>query len=114
MYELLVPKSGHIADLVRELRRKANIEDDPMQPIRVNAVNNGRIYKELGPDYPVTSIVDYYTLYAERIPEEELQMSENDRLMSSYHCDKDVSKYHGIPFKFVIKPVSSSDIHTHR
>ena len=105
-----MPKSGVISDLVHELRKKANIDDDPARPIRVNAVNNGRIYKELGPDYPVTSIVDYYTLYAERVPEEELQRSENDKLMSCYHCDKDVSKYHGIPFKFVVKPVSISDL----
>ena len=76
-----------------------------MPEIRVNAVNNGKIAKELGHEYPVTSVLDYYTLYAERIPEEERTPDPDDRLMLAFHFDKELSKVHGVPFRFLVKPV---------
>ncbi|MCJ1310532.1 hypothetical protein MMC25_004196 [Agyrium rufum] len=103
-YELLVSKSGNIGDLIGELKKKANLDDDTASKVRVICANNGKIFKEPNNDYPVTSIVDYYILYAERVPDEELNMTEDERLLQAFHCEKDVQKWHGIPFKFVIKP----------
>ena len=88
-----------------ELKKKANLESDGVQDLRVTAANNGKLVKELNHDSPVISIVDYYNLYAERIPEEEQALQEGERVMPVFHFDKELNKTHSIPFKFVVKPV---------
>jgi ubiquitin carboxyl-terminal hydrolase 7 len=50
------------------------------------------------------SISEYATLYAEKIPEDELNATEDDRAIFCFHFDKEPTKPHGIPFKFVLKP----------
>ena len=95
-----------IRDLLLELKKKANLEGDGVHELRVTAANNGKLVKELSHESPVISIVDYYNLYAERIPEEELVLQEGERVMPVFHFDKELSKTHSIPFKFVVKPVS--------
>ena len=104
-FDLLVAKNGLIGDLILELRKKANLDEENVPEIRINAVNNGKIAKELGHDYPVTSVLDYYTLYAERVPDEERIEGQLGRLMLAFHFDKELSKVHGVPFKFLVKPV---------
>lgn len=42
-------------------------------------------------------------IYAERIPEEELNMAPNDRLINCFHFEKEPSKAHNVPFYFVLK-----------
>lgn len=46
-------------------------------------------------------------LYAEETPLEELQMTDNDRLIDVFHYHRDPSKFFGIPFRFVVKYVCS-------
>lgn len=48
-------------------------------------------------------INDYVTLYAEKIPEDELNATEDDRAIFCFHYDKEPTKPHGVPFKFVLK-----------
>ena len=107
-YDLLVAKNGTIYDLLVELKKKANLEEI-IDHIRVTATNNGKIQKELDHNYPVTSVLDYYALYAERKPEEELNAKDGERLMAAFHFDKEISKTHGVPFKFLVKPVRLAD-----
>lgn len=102
-------KNGNIYDLLVELKKKANLEDEIIDHIRVTATNNGKIQKELDHNYPVTSVLDYYALYAERKPEEELNAKDGERLMAAFHFDKEINKTHGVPFKFLVKPVRLAD-----
>lgn len=74
--------------------------------IRLYEAHNSKIHKELSEDYPVASITDFVTLFAESIPEEERATGEGDNFIYAFHFDKEPNKPHGVPFKFVVKPVS--------
>ena len=71
--------------------------------IRVFEVHSAKLHKELSEDLSVVGVNEFTTIYAEKIPEEELQASENDKPIYCYHFDKEPGKPHGIPFKFVLK-----------
>ena len=77
-----------------------------MQNVRIYEAHGGKFYKELREDYLVTTMSDYLTLYAEVIPEEERNAGVADRPIYCFHFDKEANKCHGVPFKFVNKPVS--------
>ena len=94
-----------MGDLIPLLQRKANLSDEVVRTIRVYEAHNSKVYKELVDDYPVASITDFVTLFAESIPEEERTPSEGDRPIYAFHFDKEPNKPHSVPFKFLVKPV---------
>lgn len=79
-----------------------------MQAIRIYEGQNGKLHKELRHDLTITSLNEYVSLYAEKIPEEELNMQADERLITAFNFDREPTKSHGIPFKFVVKPVSAA------
>ena len=92
-------------DLISGLQKKAALSDEIIKTIRIYEAHNNKVYKELTHDYNVASITDFVILYAESIPEDEQTATQEDRLISAFHFDKEPNKPHGVPFKFVIKPV---------
>jgi ubiquitin carboxyl-terminal hydrolase 7 len=100
-----VAKNGTISDLLQELKKKANLDERKLASIQIIAVQSGRIQKVLGLDYPVASISDYIQLFALRIPEEDLDVTEDYRPINTFHFDKDPAKVHGVPFTFYLKRV---------
>ena len=105
-------KNGVIQDVLAGLQKKLGLDDDAIQAARVFTVQSGRLQKELSLDYPVSSIPDYITLFAERIPDEELSIRDEERPIDAFHFDKDPAKTHGVPFKFYIVPVSVPTLHS--
>ncbi|KAJ5462719.1 hypothetical protein N7475_007663 [Penicillium sp. IBT 31633x] len=99
--EVLVPRSGTVADLLLALQQKLELGDEP---IRVAETHSGKVYKELREEQTVASINDYATLYAEKIPAEELNLGAEDRVIGVFSFDREPNRTHGIPFKFVVKP----------
>ncbi|KAJ6146967.1 hypothetical protein N7497_008949 [Penicillium chrysogenum] len=99
--EVLVSRSGTVADLLAALQQKLELGDEP---IRVAETHSGKVYKELREDQNVATINDYATLYAEKIPSEELKLDTEDRVISVFSFDREPNRAHGIPFKFVVKP----------
>lgn len=79
-----------------------------MHNVRIYEAHGGKFYKELREDYLVTTMSDYQTLYAEVTPEEERTAGVTDRAIYCFHFDKEANKCHGVPFKFVNKPVSTT------
>lgn len=102
---MLVAKHGTISDLVAGLQKRANLDDETVQDIRVYEAHGGKIYKEVNDSYSVAGLNEYVTLYAERMPEEEANMEEGERTIYAFNFDKEPNKPHGVPFKFVVKPV---------
>jgi ubiquitin carboxyl-terminal hydrolase 7 len=45
---------------------------------------------------------------SQEIPQEELEADEHDKTISVFHFHKEVSRTHGVPFRFVVKPVRNS------
>ncbi|KAJ5182979.1 Ubiquitin carboxyl-terminal hydrolase 21 [Penicillium capsulatum] len=101
--EVLVARNGTVAELLSELQKKANLDDDAVRETRIFEVHNGKMSKELREDSSVTLLNDYATLYAERIPAEELSLEDDDRVISAFNFDREPNRPHGVPFKFVVK-----------
>jgi ubiquitin carboxyl-terminal hydrolase 7 len=47
---------------------------------------------------------------AERIPQEELEVSDSDAFISVFHFQGEPSRAHGMPFRFLVKEVSGATI----
>jgi ubiquitin carboxyl-terminal hydrolase 7 len=106
VFQVLVPKNGVIADLFPLIQKKANLDDDALNNIRIYEAHAGKIYKELDDNFSVAGVNEFVVLYAEILPEEERNAGEGDRSIYAFHFDKEPNKTHGVPFKFVVKPVS--------
>ena len=72
--------------------------------LRFYEARSGKVYKELMEDFNVSGITDSVILYAERIPDDELNFTNADRPIYCFHFDKEPIKPHGVPFKFILKP----------
>jgi ubiquitin carboxyl-terminal hydrolase 7 len=92
------------------LIKKAKLDDESSKgPIRMYETHNSKVYKELLRDYGVVSINDSVSvsLIAERIPEEEINANPG-HFINAFHFQGEPNKPHGIPFRFLIKPVRNS------
>lgn len=78
-----------------------------MRDVRIYEAHGSKIYKELSDDYPVVTLSEFTALYAEKTPEEEREAEEGDSAVYCFHFEKDPNKPHGVPFKFLVKPVSN-------
>ncbi|KAL3462575.1 hypothetical protein BJX64DRAFT_258975 [Aspergillus heterothallicus] len=103
--EVLVPREGTISDILTGLQKKASIDDESIRTVRVYEAHNHRISRELQLDSKITSSYhDYVTMYAEKVPEEELNLDAGSRTINAFNFEKEASRTHGVPFKFVMKP----------
>ena len=46
---------------------------------------------------------------SQEISQEELEADDADKVISVFHFSKEVSRTHGVPFRFVVKPVRSTE-----
>lgn len=108
--EILVSKTGTVGDLIQPLAKKANLSEDFVDNIRLYETHSGRIYKELQLDMGVQTFNEWVTIYAERVPEEEKNATpENgDKAVYCFHFDRETTKTHSTPFKFLVRPVRHS------
>ena len=105
---MLVAKNGNVSDLLLNFQKKANLDDDSLQTVRVYEAHSNKVCKELNDTFSVAGIPDSVTLYAERTPEDELKMEEGEFKVNAFNFDKEPIKSHGVPFTFVVKPVSKT------
>lgn len=103
--EVLVPRNGNVSDILAALQKKVNLDDEALREMRICEVHSGKVHKELRAEQAVAGITDYSTLYAERIPAEELNMDVNERVVNAFNFDREPNRTHGVPFKFLVKPV---------
>ncbi|KAG4305385.1 hypothetical protein PORY_000941, partial [Pneumocystis oryctolagi] len=104
LIEVLVSKTGTLKDVVQILIHKLNLSPELIDRFHIFGVHSNRIYKDFDLTYPVTALQDFLLLYAELIPEDELVLEENDQYIHVYHFQKEPTRSHGIPFRFIIKP----------
>jgi ubiquitin carboxyl-terminal hydrolase 7 len=104
LVDVLVPKLGNVADIVNGIGRKLNLDETVVRNVRLFEAHGSKNYKELSDDATIGTVADQATLYAEKIPDDELNAGEEDRAIFCFHFDKEPSKPHGTPFKFVLKP----------
>ncbi|UPK93680.1 hypothetical protein LCI18_004615 [Fusarium solani-melongenae] len=101
-YDLLVPKTGTVDDVVEALIKKAQLPSEAEAGrIRVYETSSNRFYREPLREHPVMNLNEYAQIYAERVPQEEANADEN-HFIQVFHFQNDVSRVHGVPFKFLV------------
>ena len=106
MVEVLVPRDGTLMDLLEGLQKKLGLEEEEIKSLRVFEAHSGKFYKEHQQDSKIAGVNDFVPLYAEKVPEEEAKMEQGERTISAFNFDREPNRPHGVPFKFVMKPVS--------
>lgn len=98
----MVHKTGSISDLVAALAIKASIPENILPRLRVFEAHNHKNQKELPATYPIVSLSEYSPLYADIRAEDEVNRTEDDRMVMGFSFDRETSKSHGYPFSFVV------------
>lgn len=104
-FDVLVPKSGQVEDLIEALVKKAKIpSEEEAGKIRVyETSSHHKWFRDLARDYSVLSINDYTSVIAERMPAEDAAVSDQANFISCFHFHGEPSRAHGIPFRFLVK-----------
>ncbi|KAL8657634.1 MAG: hypothetical protein Q9226_001719 [Calogaya cf. arnoldii] len=102
--DVLAPKNGIVEDLISPLQRKLSLSDEAAGKLRFYESNGYKFTKYLKTNSILVSISDYSTVFAELVPEEEDRADDNSWPIDAFHFDKEISKPHGVPFKFIVKP----------
>ncbi|KID87115.1 Peptidase C19, ubiquitin carboxyl-terminal hydrolase 2 [Metarhizium guizhouense ARSEF 977] len=101
-FDLLVPKTGTIDDLIQALVKKAQIPDEQEGgKIRVYETSSNRFYREPRREHPIMNLNEYTQIYAERMPNEEAVAPE-ENFIQVFHFQNEVNRVHGVPFKFLL------------
>lgn len=105
----LLPKTSNIHDLSEQLAKKVTLTPGGTGKIRIFEITrDGKAQKEFTGAEMIGNIPEQVELFAEEIPHEELEADEADKIINVFHFSKEVSRTHGVPFKFVVKQVSLS------
>jgi len=108
---LLVSRQATFEEVIQALVKKhTTIPSEIYNRIRLFDVRNHKEYREfqLTQALSTASLDTSYgtNFYAEAIPTEEDDAGEQDRFIIVLHYSKDITRVHGVPVKFLIKPVS--------
>jgi ubiquitin carboxyl-terminal hydrolase 7 len=103
MHSFLLPKTSMVHELADHLAKLVALTPGGTGKIRVFEVSkDGKMQKEFTGTEMIGNIPEV-ELYAEEIPREELEADESDKVISVFHFSKDLTRTHGVPFKFVVK-----------
>lgn len=106
VFDVLVPRTGVVRDFIAPLRAKAKFKEEDEPRVRFYEVHSNKVFKELDDDHPVSGFNNFITIYAELTPKEEDDADPAvDRPVYCFHFDKEPTKVHSVPFKFIVKPV---------
>ncbi|ESU13640.1 hypothetical protein FGSG_07382 [Fusarium graminearum PH-1] len=93
---------GITKEVFEALIKKAQISGEAESGrIRIYETSSNRFYREPPRDHPVINLNEYATVYAERVPQEEVSADDN-QFVQVFHYQNDVSRVHGVPFKFLV------------
>jgi ubiquitin carboxyl-terminal hydrolase 7 len=107
---LLVSRQATVEEVIQALVKKLpSIPAEVYDRIRLFDVRGHREYREFQPTQALstTSIDTSYgsSFFAEPVPTEEDEAGEHDKFIIIVHFAKDIARLHGVPLKFVMKPV---------
>ncbi|KAF0549637.1 putative ubiquitin-specific processing protease 21 [Gigaspora margarita] len=99
--DIFLPKTAIVNQIFQIIVKKLALKHNSR--IRLYGVLQYKIQKEYDINDSIDEIQENVTLYAEEIPQDEIDLGANDKVIQVYHFIKDPLCTHGIPFKFVIK-----------
>lgn len=103
--DILVHKQAQFNVVLENLQKRLELPAEVASQVRFFEAHSHKVYKTLPETHSVIALNEFMTIYAERIPEEELQLDaeKGDRLVNCFHFEKEPSKGHGVPFIFLLK-----------
>jgi ubiquitin carboxyl-terminal hydrolase 7 len=123
-YPFLLPKTSSVHDLADHLAKQVTLTTGGTGKIRVFEVSkDGKFQKEFTGSEMIGNIPEPVELYAEvwqryfipksdkfnfvkqEIPRDELEADETTKVISVFHFNREVARTHGVPFRFVVRPV---------
>ncbi|KAF9047647.1 cysteine proteinase [Panaeolus papilionaceus] len=103
-HPFLVPKTSTVHDLAEHMRKLVTLTPGGTGRIRIFEISkDGKTQREFTGPERIGNFPEPVELYAEEIPREELEADESDKVIGVFHFFKELSRTHGIPFKFVVK-----------
>ncbi|KAJ7285909.1 hypothetical protein C8J57DRAFT_1496609 [Mycena rebaudengoi] len=103
-HPFLLPKTSMVNDLAEHISKLVTLTPSGSQKIRVFEISkDGKTQKEFTGTEMIGNIPDPVELYAEEIPLEEMEADDSDKVIGVFHFSKELSRTHGVPFKFVVK-----------
>ncbi|CAG8478545.1 24164_t:CDS:10 [Cetraspora pellucida] len=99
---VLLPKTAVINEILKVIVQKLSLPI-PTSSIRLYDALHFKIQNEYDIDDPIDIIQEQVTLYAEEIPQDEIELGADDKIIHVFHFTKEPLCAHGIPFKFVLK-----------
>ncbi|KAJ3321282.1 hypothetical protein HDV06_004507 [Boothiomyces sp. JEL0866] len=102
--QLLVSRNGDMSEVIGGLKEKLNLDVDDSMIRLYEAVSYKKNKTHKGTD-PIATYNEYATLYAEIIPQEELDVDiKGGMIVDVFHFQKETFRSHGIPFTFLLIP----------
>ena len=101
--DILVSKLGNVEDAINLMVAKLQLSANVARTIRLYEAHSNKFHRVLDNTLPVHAIPEYMTIYAEVLSDVDTRQSESDREISVIHFQKDPSRIHGIPFRFLLK-----------
>ncbi|KAK1232951.1 ubiquitin-specific protease ubp15 [Marasmius sp. AFHP31] len=103
-HSFLLPKTSPVHELAEHLGKKVQLAQGGTGKIRIFEISrDGKTQKEFTGSEMIGNIPDPVELYAEEIPQEEAEADDSDKVIGVFHFSKELSRTHGVPFKFVVK-----------
>lgn len=88
------------------LRKEVKLHASGTGQIRIFELGQGRSQKFFAGNEFVRDIAESTDLFAEEVLIEEEESRDDERIVQVYHFNKDPSRAHGVPFKFILRQVS--------
>jgi len=104
IHQFLLPKTNMVHDLADNLAKVVKLIPGGTGKIRIFEISkDGKTQKEFTGSEMIGNIPEPVELYAEEVPREELEADDSDKVIGVFHFSKELSRTHGVPFKFVVK-----------
>ncbi|EPX73668.1 ubiquitin carboxy terminal hydrolase Ubp22 [Schizosaccharomyces octosporus yFS286] len=104
LIDVYINKIGNVSDIFNAISQKYPELEVPNHKVRFYEILEHKWYRDINMRTMLRSLNPFARIIGEIIPEEELCLQENERVIVVCHFHKDVARMHSIPFKFVIKP----------
>ncbi|ORY24392.1 ubiquitin carboxyl-terminal hydrolase 5 [Naematelia encephala] len=102
-HSFLLPKTSTFSDVAENLAKTVKMQPGGSGRIRIFDVSpSGRSQREYTSSEMIGNLTDPAELYAEEIPLDELNAPENSKIVNLFHYQRDPSRTHGVPCKFVL------------
>lgn len=104
-HPFLLPKTSTVNEVVEQLTKAVTLSEGGSGRIRIFEVSpSNKQQRELGAAEMIGNISESTELFGEEIPIEELNATEDEKIINVFHFSKDIHRTHGVPFKFVVRP----------